>query len=228
MHQRFWLPQTRVAAPSAAPPHPLDLGDLDLRHISVLAPAPSATAMSSKSRPTGGYSVALAMVRSGIALPTVDALLAGVDDLTAQASLRHLETSGSYARSVALTNCGELGWSTEAATNATATSIPCPGSPGRQCRKPSGNGRRTPRGRPAFRTPRRMRAWSTAANPARVCRCTRTATNAILTPPSYPCRWACRRCLCSGETRWRCAASSPDDHAFYRPNLIHPPHFKIS
>ncbi|WP_223576521.1 alpha-ketoglutarate-dependent dioxygenase AlkB [Achromobacter mucicolens] len=54
------------------------------------------------------------MVRSGLALPTVDALLAGVDDLTAQASCRHMETFGSYTRSVALTNCGDLGWTTDA------------------------------------------------------------------------------------------------------------------
>ncbi|WP_286897792.1 DNA oxidative demethylase AlkB [Achromobacter sp. UBA2119] len=50
----------------------------------------------------------------GFALPTVDALLAGVDDVTAQAPFRHMETPGGYTMSVALTNCGDLGWTTDA------------------------------------------------------------------------------------------------------------------
>jgi len=54
------------------------------------------------------------VVLCGFALPTVDALLAGVDDVTAQAPFRHMETPGGYTMSVALTNCGELGWTTDA------------------------------------------------------------------------------------------------------------------
>jgi len=54
------------------------------------------------------------VVLRGFALPTVDALLAGVDDVTAQAPFRHMETPGGYTMSVALTNCGELGWTTDA------------------------------------------------------------------------------------------------------------------
>lgn len=54
------------------------------------------------------------VVLRGFALPHVDALLAGVDDVTAQAPFRHMETPGGYTMSVALTNCGELGWTTDA------------------------------------------------------------------------------------------------------------------
>jgi len=54
------------------------------------------------------------VVLRGFALPTVDALLAGVDDVTAQSPFRHMETPGGYTMSVALTNCGELGWTTDA------------------------------------------------------------------------------------------------------------------
>lgn len=54
------------------------------------------------------------VVLRGFALPTVDALLAGVDEVTAQAPFRHMETPGGYTMSVALTNCGDLGWTTDA------------------------------------------------------------------------------------------------------------------
>ncbi len=54
------------------------------------------------------------VVLRGYALDRVDALLAGVDDVTAQAPFRHMETPGGYTMSVALTNCGELGWTTDA------------------------------------------------------------------------------------------------------------------
>ena len=57
---------------------------------------------------------AQSVVLRGFALPAVDALLAGVDDVIAQAPFRHMETPGSYTMSVALTNCGELGWTTDA------------------------------------------------------------------------------------------------------------------
>ncbi|MCY1513714.1 Alpha-ketoglutarate-dependent dioxygenase AlkB [compost metagenome] len=55
-----------------------------------------------------------AMVLRGYALPQVDALLAGVDAVTARAPFRHMETPGGYTMSVALTNCGALGWTSDA------------------------------------------------------------------------------------------------------------------
>ena len=57
---------------------------------------------------------AQSVVLRGFAIPAVDALLAGVDDVIAQAPFRHMETPGGYTMSVALTNCGELGWTTDA------------------------------------------------------------------------------------------------------------------
>ncbi|NGT13350.1 DNA oxidative demethylase AlkB [Achromobacter insolitus] len=54
------------------------------------------------------------LVLRGFALPMVDALLAGVDAVAAQAPFRHMETPGGYIMSVALTNCGQLGWTSDA------------------------------------------------------------------------------------------------------------------
>ncbi len=54
------------------------------------------------------------LVLRGFALPKVDALLAGVDAVAAQAPFRHMETPGGYTMSVALTNCGQLGWTSDA------------------------------------------------------------------------------------------------------------------
>ncbi|MGE8690145.1 MAG: DNA oxidative demethylase AlkB [Achromobacter sp.] len=54
------------------------------------------------------------VVLRGYALSRVDALLSGVDAVTAQAPFRHMETPGGYAMSVALTNCGRLGWTSDA------------------------------------------------------------------------------------------------------------------
>ncbi|GLK97179.1 alpha-ketoglutarate-dependent dioxygenase AlkB [Achromobacter xylosoxidans] len=54
------------------------------------------------------------LVLRGFALPMVDALLAGVDAVAAQAPFRHMETPGGYTMSVALTNCGQLGWTSDA------------------------------------------------------------------------------------------------------------------
>lgn len=54
------------------------------------------------------------VVLRGFALPAVEALLQGVDAVTAQSPFRHMETPGGYTMSVALTNCGTLGWATDA------------------------------------------------------------------------------------------------------------------
>lgn len=54
------------------------------------------------------------LVLRGFALPRMDALLAGVDAVAAQAPFRHMETPGGYTMSVALTNCGQLGWTSDA------------------------------------------------------------------------------------------------------------------
>ncbi|MDF3938452.1 DNA oxidative demethylase AlkB [Achromobacter denitrificans] len=54
------------------------------------------------------------VVLRGFALPRVEALLAGVDAVTARSPFRHMETPGGYTMSVALTNCGALGWTSDA------------------------------------------------------------------------------------------------------------------
>ncbi len=46
----------------------------------------------------------------GFALPVETALLASIDRIAALAPYRHLETPGGFRMSVAMTNCGSLGW----------------------------------------------------------------------------------------------------------------------
>ncbi len=51
-----------------------------------------------------------AVVLRGFAEDAAETLLAEVDRITAQAPFRHLETPGGKRMSVAMTNCGTLGW----------------------------------------------------------------------------------------------------------------------
>ncbi|RZJ19953.1 MAG: DNA oxidative demethylase AlkB [Haliea sp.] len=51
-----------------------------------------------------------AFLLRGLALQHADALLAAARDVIASAPLRHLVTPGGYTMSVAMTNCGDLGW----------------------------------------------------------------------------------------------------------------------
>ena len=55
-----------------------------------------------------------AHVLSGFALADETALLAAVRDVTARAPFRHLVTPGGYRMSVAMTNCGTVGWVSDA------------------------------------------------------------------------------------------------------------------
>lgn len=54
-----------------------------------------------------------AFVLPGFALPFVDELLPAVRAVEAQAPFRHLVTPGGFTMSVALTNCGALGWTSD-------------------------------------------------------------------------------------------------------------------
>jgi len=54
-----------------------------------------------------------ATVLRGFARPHESALLAGVDQVIARAPLRHMVTPGGQRMSVAMTNCGALGWVTD-------------------------------------------------------------------------------------------------------------------
>ena len=59
--------------------------------------------------PIGPQSVVL----RGHAQPRAAPLLAAVDGVMAQAPLRHLVTPGGFTMSVAMTNCGALGWTSD-------------------------------------------------------------------------------------------------------------------
>lgn len=54
-----------------------------------------------------------AMVLRGFALPYVRELMLAIGAIDASAPFRHMETPGGFTMSVALTNCGVLGWTTD-------------------------------------------------------------------------------------------------------------------
>ncbi len=54
-----------------------------------------------------------AVVLRGFALADAPALIAAVDAIARQAPFRHMVTPGGFEMSVALTNCGALGWTTD-------------------------------------------------------------------------------------------------------------------
>lgn len=54
-----------------------------------------------------------AFVLRGFALPCVGELLPAIGDIETQAPFRHMVTPGGFTMSVALTNCGALGWTTD-------------------------------------------------------------------------------------------------------------------
>jgi alkylated DNA repair protein (DNA oxidative demethylase) len=53
-----------------------------------------------------------AVILRRFALSRAAALLAGIEEVTAVSPFRHMVTPGGYTMSVAMTNCGELGWAT--------------------------------------------------------------------------------------------------------------------
>jgi alkylated DNA repair protein (DNA oxidative demethylase) len=54
-----------------------------------------------------------AVLLRGFATPDEAALLAAVQEVAAQAPFRHMVTPGGFRMSVAMTNCGSLGWVTD-------------------------------------------------------------------------------------------------------------------
>jgi alkylated DNA repair protein (DNA oxidative demethylase) len=54
-----------------------------------------------------------ALLLRGFATPDEAAVLADLQDVIARAPLRHMVTPGGYRMSVAMTNCGALGWVTD-------------------------------------------------------------------------------------------------------------------
>jgi DNA oxidative demethylase len=54
-----------------------------------------------------------AVLLRGLARPVENELMAALRDITAQAPFRNMVTPGGYRMSVAMTNCGNLGWVTD-------------------------------------------------------------------------------------------------------------------
>ncbi len=54
-----------------------------------------------------------AMVLREFAVPHETAILSALEDVTSRAPFRHMITPGGYRMSVAMTNCGSLGWVTD-------------------------------------------------------------------------------------------------------------------
>ena len=54
-----------------------------------------------------------AAILRGFALPVADALVRGIHAVIAAAPLRHLVTPGGHTMSVAMSNCGPLGWTSD-------------------------------------------------------------------------------------------------------------------
>ncbi len=55
-----------------------------------------------------------AVVLRSFAQAQSTALLSGIDQVSAQSPLRHMVTPSGYRMSVAMSNCGDLGWATDA------------------------------------------------------------------------------------------------------------------
>ncbi len=70
-----------------------------------------------------------ATVLSGFARAHEIELLAGIDAVSAAAPFRHMLTPGGFRMSVAMTNCGSLGWVTDRAGYRYASTDPDSGAP---------------------------------------------------------------------------------------------------
>lgn len=66
--------------------------------------------------PPGGERLAIgsqAFVLRGLCLARTETLLAALEDVTRQAPWRNMVTPGGFTMSVAMSNCGQLGWTTD-------------------------------------------------------------------------------------------------------------------
>jgi len=142
-----------------------------------------------------------AFVLPGFALPFVDELLPAIRAVEADAPFRHLVTPGGFTMSVALTNCGVLGWTSDRRGYRYSATDPDSGRPW-----------------PAMPGPlaRLAREAASAAGfdgfAPDACLVNRYAPGARLSlhqdkddattaRPSSRCRWACRPCSCSAAMR---------------------------
>ncbi|WP_165680745.1 DNA oxidative demethylase AlkB [Metapseudomonas otitidis] len=82
--------------------------------------------------PAGGQREAMAeqaVILRGFALDQADELLRQILQLQAQAPFRHMLTPGGFRMSVALTNCGALGWTTDRSGYRYSATDPDSGAP---------------------------------------------------------------------------------------------------
>lgn len=70
-----------------------------------------------------------AVILRRFALSRAAALLEGIDEVTAVSPFRHMVTPGAYTMSVAMANCGELGWATNERGYLYAPNDPATGQP---------------------------------------------------------------------------------------------------
>ena len=113
---------------------------------------------------------------------------------------------GGHLMSVALSNCGRLGWTTDHDGYRYTPADPLSGGPGRHAaglRRPGTRGRR----RAGFAGFEPDACLLNRYEPGARMSCTRTATSAISARPSCRCRWACRRCFFS--VAWRARTPPP-------------------
>ena len=75
-----------------------------------------------------------AVLLPGFALPEETALWRVVEAVTAVAPIRHMVTPGGFRMSVAMTNCGTLGWVTDRTGYRYSENDPDSGLAGRRCR----------------------------------------------------------------------------------------------
>ena len=98
------------------------------------------------------------------------ALLQAIAGIAGRSPFRQMVTPGGYTMSVAMTNCGELGWTTNQHGYLYAADDPL-------------TGKRWPQ----------MPVLSTATSPARSCRCIRIKTSITCGRRLSPSRWGCRQ-----------------------------------
>lgn len=80
-------------------------------------------------RPSREQIASGAYLLRGFALGNVTALLAEIEHIETEAAFRHLETPGGFRMSVAMTNCGALGWSSDRRGYRYTTHDPLSGQP---------------------------------------------------------------------------------------------------
>ena len=121
------------------------------------------------------------------------ALLQAISEIACRSPFRQMVTPGGYTMSVAMTNCGELGWTTNQHGYLYAADDPLTGKRCRRCRRFSANWPQKRRRRAAMRALPRMRVLSTAISRERSCRCIRIKTSKTCERRLFPSLWGFRR-----------------------------------